>query len=79
MLSIRGIYENGEIRFLEKPPREVICDVIITFLENRKSVSIKNNRLEGLLSDLDENDFKEFLEYSQNRGQDWFTGRRAGL
>ncbi len=56
MLSVSGIYENGKIRFLEHIPRKGKSDVIITFLENRKEFS-SENRLEGLLADLSEDDF----------------------
>ena len=79
MLSIRGIYENGEIKFLEHLPKQGRFDVIITFLEGGRKTSVKKDNLVGLLSDLSENDFKDFLESSQNRGQDWFMGRRTEL
>jgi|GEM_PF-3624121 len=37
--------------------------------------SVSRDSLEGLLSDLDEDDFGDFLESCQNREQDWFGGR----
>ena len=79
MLSIRGIYENGRVRLLERLSKKGRFDVIITFLENNKQVPVKNDRFAGLLSDLNENDFMEFLDHSQNREQDWFTGRKSDL
>ncbi len=74
MLSVPGIYENGEIKFLENISRQGKFDVIITFLEDRRSF-LSGDSLEGLLSDLNEDDFGEFLESCQNREQDWFSGR----
>jgi hypothetical protein len=77
MLSIRGVYENGKIRLLEHVPKSGRLEVIITFLEGRRKASIKKDKLAGLLSDLQENDFQDFLEPYQKRGQDWFKGRGA--
>jgi len=74
VLSVPGIYENGEIRFLENISRQGKFDVIITFLEDRR-VFLSGDSLEGLLSDLNEDDFGEFSESCQNREQDWFSGR----
>jgi hypothetical protein len=34
MLSVRGIYEKGEITLTEKIPTERKVEVIVTFLEN---------------------------------------------
>ena len=59
MLSVQGIYENGKIRLLEHIPRQGKSAVIITFLEDRKEFS-SENRLEWLLSDLSEDDFRDF-------------------
>ncbi len=75
MLSVQGIYENGKIRVLDHVPRQGQFDVIITFLEDRKTVSGKENMLEGLLSDLSEDEFDEFSECYRKRGQDWFSER----
>jgi len=77
MLSIRGVYENGKIRLLEHAPKSGRLEVIITFLEGRRKASIKKDKLAGLLSDLQENDFQDFLEAYQKRGQDWLKGRGA--
>ena len=74
MLSVQGIYENGKIRLLEHIPRQGKSDVIITFLEDAKEFS-SENRLEGLLSDLSEEDFRDFSESCQNREQNWFSER----
>lgn len=74
MLSVPGRYENGEIRFLENVSRQGKFDVIITFLEDRNTF-LSGDSLEGLLSDLDEDDFGDFLGSCQNREQDWFGGR----
>jgi hypothetical protein len=71
MLSVPGIYEKGQIRFLEHISRQGKFDVIITFLEGRREFSAEN-RLEGLLSDLSEDDFRDFSESCQ---EDWFGGR----
>jgi len=75
MLSIRGVYENGEIKLLEHSPKMGRFEVIITFLESRKKVPIKKDKLVGLLSDFQEKDFQDFLEPYQERDQDWFKGR----
>lgn len=77
MLSIQGIYENGKIRLLEHMPKEGRFDIIVTFLDERKKVLIEKDNLEGLFSDLNENDFNEILGCYHNRGQDWFKGRKA--
>ena len=79
MLSVRGIYENGRVRLLEHLSKKGSFEVNITFLENKKQVPVKKDRFAGLLSDLYENDFEEFLDYSQNREQDWFRGRKTDL
>ena len=79
MLSVRGIYENGKVKLLEHLPQKGRFDVIITFLENKKGAHVKKDKFAGLLSDLGDKDFKEFMEYSQNRDQDWFTGRKVDL
>ena len=79
MLSIKGIYKNGEIRSLEHISKQGRFDVIITFLEDVGKISMKKDNLKGLFSDLDENDFEDLLECYRKRGQDWFTGRRAEL
>ena len=75
MLSIRGVYENGKIKFLERVPKMGRFEVIITFLESRKKTSMKKDKLAGLLSDLQEKDFQDFLEPYHKRDQDWFKGR----
>ena len=75
MLSIRGVYENGKIKLLERVPQMGRFEVIITFLEDRKKTSMRKDKLEGLLSDLQENDFQDFLEPYHTRDQDWFKGR----
>ena len=36
MLSIRGVYENGNIKLLEHVPKMGRFEVIITFLEGQK-------------------------------------------
>lgn len=77
MLSIPGIYENGEIKLLEHIPKQGRFNVIITFLEGRSAIFAKKDNLAGLLSDLNESDFNDFLECYQKRGEDWFRGRRA--
>jgi len=74
LLSVPGIYENGEIKFLEHISRQGRFDVIITFPEDRRAF-LREDNLEGLLSDLDEDDFRDFSECCQNREQDWFSGR----
>lgn len=75
MLSIRGVYENGNIKLLERVPKKGRFEVIITFLDGRKKASMKKDKLVGLLSDLQEKDFHGFLEPYQNRNHDWFKGR----
>jgi hypothetical protein len=75
MLSIRGVYENGKIKLLERVPKMGRFEVIITFLEGQKKGSMKKDKLAGLLSDLQEKDFQDFLEPYQKRDQDWFKGR----
>jgi hypothetical protein len=77
MLSIRGVYENGNIKLLEHVPKMGRFEVIITFLEGRKKAYMKKDKLAGLLSDLQEKDFQGFLEPYQKRDQDWFKGRRT--
>lgn len=77
MLSIPGIYENGEIKLLEHIPKQGRFNVIITFLEGRSAIFAKKDNLEGLLSDLNESDFNDFLECYQKRGEDWLRGREA--
>jgi len=75
MLSIRGVYENGNIKLLEHVPQKGRFEVIITFLEDRKKTSMKKDKLAGLLSDLQEKDFQDVLEPYQKRDQDWFKDR----
>jgi len=75
MLSIRGIYDNGKIKLLERVPQVGRFEVIITFLEGRKKPSKEKDKLAGLLSDLQEKDFQDFLEPYHKRDQDWFKGR----
>ncbi|MCP4110528.1 MAG: hypothetical protein GY749_34235 [Desulfobacteraceae bacterium] len=75
MLSVQGICENGKIRVLDHIPKQGQFNVIVTFLEDRKTMSDKKNMLEGLLSDISEDDFDEFSECYRNRGQDWFSER----
>ena len=77
MLSIRGVYENGKIKLLERVPQMGRFEVIITFLEGRKKMSMKKDKLAGLLSDLQEKDFQDFFETYHKRDQDWFKGRGA--
>jgi len=77
MLSIRGVYENGNIKLLERVSQKGRFEVIITFLDDRKKASMKKDKLVGLLSDLQEKDFQDFLEPYQMRDQDWFKGRGA--
>jgi hypothetical protein len=77
MLSIRGVYENGKIKLLERVPQMGRFEVIITFLEGRKKTSMKKDKLAGLLSDLQEKDFQDLLEPYHKRDQDWFKGRGA--
>jgi len=75
MLSVRGIYENGGIKLLEQISKQGRFEVIITFLEDGPKASIQKENLAGLLSDLSENDFNEFLECYHRSNQDWFSGR----
>jgi len=75
MLSIRGVYENGKIKLLERVPQMGRFEVIITFLEGRIKTSMKKDKLAGLLSDLQEKDFQDFLEPYHKRDRDWFKGR----
>ena len=79
MLSIKGIYENGGIKLLEQVTEKGRFKVIITFLEDEPEESTEKENLGGLLSDLDDNDFDEFLQCCQRRSQDWFRGRTAEL
>ena len=58
MLSVPGIYENGQIRFLKHISAKKKSDVIITFLENGKE-TLAENHPEGLLSALSEADFSD--------------------
>ncbi len=79
MLTIRGIYENGEIKFLEHIPKRGRFEVIVTFLEDERESFIKKDKLAGLLSDLPKNDFQNFLEPYRMREQDWFKERGSGV
>jgi hypothetical protein len=46
MLSVKGIYENGQVRLLEPVPYKQSINVIVTLLEQPEK--IKNNRPIGL-------------------------------
>jgi len=79
MLTIRGIYENGNIKLLEHAPKKGKFEVIVTFLSNREKTPAKKDKLAGLLSDLPENDFQDLLEPYQKRDKDWFDGGKTPL
>jgi hypothetical protein len=61
MLSIRGIYENGEIKVLERMPKKGKFEVIITFIENQQNTLVEKHNLAGLLSDLNNDDFEDIM------------------
>ncbi|MEO8960297.1 MAG: hypothetical protein ABI325_00340 [Ginsengibacter sp.] len=49
---IKGVYEHGEITFIEKPPiNETKADVLITFLPQQKKENVKPKRILGGLED----------------------------
>lgn len=66
LTTIKGMYDNGLITFLEKPPVKVRSEVIITFLsENEMEQPITKNqiRLGGLEGKINiPADFDEPLE-----------------
>ena len=77
MLSIRGIYENGEIKVLERMPKKGKFEVIITFIENQQNTLVEKHNLAGLLSDLNNDDFEDIMGCATQRGQDWFNERES--
>ncbi|GEM_PF-3236436 len=69
LFSVPGIYEDGKVRVSEDVPIQGISHVIITFLENTGELPVKKEPLAGLLSDLSEEDFGDFLECCRDRGE----------
>jgi len=60
MTTIRGIYENGQIKLLENPPVDTPHKVLITFVEDE---NIAGEEIIRNLSLTQPNDFsKEYLE-----------------
>lgn len=60
MTTIRGIYENGQIKLLENPPADTPHKVLITFVEDE---NIAGEEIIRNLSLMQPNDFsKEYLE-----------------
>jgi hypothetical protein len=55
MLSVRGIYENGEVKLMEKIAVENEVPVIVTFLEDiiEKKEPVKNYRFSDLAGRLE--------------------------
>jgi hypothetical protein len=44
--TIKGIYENGKIIFIEEPPFKTKSDILITFLNDlTEEVKLKNNQV----------------------------------
>ena len=69
MLTVRGIYENGEIKLKEKISSSKKIPVFITFLENME----EEKDQDGVYHDLDylagtwtEEDDKEFLQATED-------------
>ena len=75
LLSFSGIYEDGKVSISEDVPVQGRADVIVTFLETGEEPSVKKEPLAGLLSDLSEDDFRDFLECCCNRGENWYDRR----
>ncbi len=74
LLSVPGIYEDGKVSISENISIQGRPDVIITFLENRKEPPVRKEPLAGLLSDLSEDDFRDFLGCCCNRERTGLTG-----
>jgi len=71
MLTVRGIYENGEIKLKEKISISRKIPVFITFLENMEKEKEKDR--DGVYHDLDylagtwtEEDDREFLQAAED-------------
>jgi hypothetical protein len=69
MLTVRGTYENGEIKLKEKISSRGKIPVFITFLEDMEESKAR----EGIFHDLDylagtwtEEEGREFLEVTEN-------------
>jgi hypothetical protein len=58
MTTLRGIYENGQIRLLEQPPAFSTNKVLITFIEEENEEEwIRNFSLQNTITGI-----KEYLE-----------------
>ncbi len=70
MTTLRGIYENGQIRLLEQPPAFNTNKVLITFIEEEneeewlRNSSLQNNStgIKEYLEDEREDLYQEYLK-----------------
>ncbi|GEM_PF-3218996 len=60
--------------------RTEFAEILIRFGVSRSLYSSDtSDRLEGLLSDLSDDDFKDFSECFKDRGHDWFSERTCEI
>jgi hypothetical protein len=70
MTTLRGVYENGQIRLLEQPPAFNTNKVLITFIEEENeeemirssSLQSNNTSLEEYLEDEREDLYQEYIK-----------------
>lgn len=68
MTTIRGLYENGQVKLLEQPPAEGSKKVLITFIEEDeqdilRSISLISSTedFKQYIADKDEDLYQEYL------------------
>ena len=73
MHAVKGIYENGRVKLLEKVGRQDPCEVIVTFLEDEEDEVTRRKRIEeimsfaGMLNDLSEDQMAAFDQSLMDR------------
>jgi hypothetical protein len=72
MLSVKGIYENGQVRLLEPVPYKKCVNVIVTLLEQPEK--LKNPRPIGLAKGMFQVD-SSFFEELPEELLDMFEGK----
>lgn len=73
MFAVKGVYENGQVKLLEKVERQDPCEVVVTFLEDSEDEETRRKRIEeimsfaGMLNDLSEDQMAAFDQSLMDR------------
>ncbi len=64
MITIKGVYENGQIKLLEEPPVNKKNKVLITFIDDSEADSIRELSIQQLNT--------EFTNYLEDKREDLY-------